>query len=131
MNNRPWDFDQSRSACREASQAQAAAEELMRESAATAAIAEEQYRVALAKKILELHGEGTAWSACADVARGDVHVAELRRKRDIAEGVREASIHVAWRRAADRKDVQRFVDWSMRRELAEAGQPAWSPEVAA
>jgi hypothetical protein len=35
-----------------------------------------------------------------------------------------------WRRVADRKDVQRFIEYSLRRDLAENGsgseQPAWS-----
>ena len=43
----------------------------------------------------------------------------LRRLRDIDEGVVEALKQAAWRRAADRKDAQRFSDWSQRREAAE------------
>ena len=41
----------------------------------------------------------------------------------------------AWRRAADRKDAQRFADWSQRREFAEADggspQPQWSKPIGA
>jgi hypothetical protein len=55
-------------------------------------------------------------------------VARLRRERDIAEGVREAMQQAAWRRAADRKDTQRFIDWSARRELAEGYGNAPEPE---
>jgi hypothetical protein len=53
------------------------------------------------------------------MARGDKHVAKLRRERDIAEGMREAAMQDAWRRVADRKDTQAFIEWSKQRELAE------------
>lgn len=129
-NNRPWDFDEAREACRISSHAQAAAEDALREAAREFAVAEEQYRVALAKKIVELRADGLAASVCADVARGDPAVARLRMTRDVKDGVRESMMHAAWRRAADRKDTQRFADWSQRQTLAEAGvgneQPHWS-----
>ena len=67
--------------------------------------------------------DGVAWSTAPDLARGDEAVARLRMERDIAEGVREAMEQALWRHVANRKDAQRFADWSQRRELAEgAGQ---------
>lgn len=129
MTGRPYDFDQARAAAENASRAQAAAEDFIREAAREYAVKEEAYRVALAKQILEQHAGGAAWTVCADLARGDEQVARLRRERDIAEGVKEAAGQAAWRRAADRRDTERFIDWSMRRELAEgAGR---MPEPAA
>lgn len=121
MSDGPFTFDEARDAARKATIAQRGAEDFMRTAARDLALAEEAYRRALAEKILELHAGGTAWSVCADVARGDTTVAELRRKRDIAEGVREAAQQAAWRHAADRRDVERFIRWSMARELAENG----------
>jgi len=122
--NGPWTFDQAMSACRQASMAQRAAEDAMREASIDFAKAEEAYRLALAAEIVRQHGEfSVAWTATADLARGNPNVARLRRERDIAEGVREAMQQAAWRRAADRKDAQRFADWSQRRELAENGGP--------
>ena len=101
----------------------------MRQASHDVALAEEAYRLALAEAIVRLHAAGTAWSVCADVARGEKPVAELRRKRDIANGVQEALVQAAWRRAADRKDAQRFSDWSQRRELAEGyGQTPAVPD---
>lgn len=128
MSNQPWDFSEAREACRAASQAQHAAEDALREASKDLALMEEQYRLTLAKKIVELRAEGMPASVCADVARGDKDVAKLRMKRDIADGVREAAVHAAWRRAADRKDAQRFADWSQRREFAEVytSEPEWS-----
>ena len=117
----PYDFQQARKAAENASRAQKAAEEFIREAARDFAVKEEAYRVALAKRIVELHAEGYAWTVCGDVARGEQHVARLRRERDIAEGVKDAAVQAAWRRAADRRDTERFIDWSMRRELAEVG----------
>jgi hypothetical protein len=116
----PWGFDESLENCRKASAMQEASERAVKESAHKAAVAQEQYAVALAKEIVRQHDEdGRAWTVCGDIARGDPKVARLRRERDINEGVREAMVQAAWRRAADRKDAQRFADWSQRREMAD------------
>lgn len=123
----PYDFGQARAAAAAASREQANAEEAIREAAKAAAIAEETYRVALAKRIVELKAEGVAWSSTADLARGDKDVARLKRERDIAEGVREAMSQAAWRRAADRRDTERFIDWSARRDIAEGYRPQPEP----
>lgn len=124
--SRPWDFDEAREWAAEASRNQAAVEDEVRDAARAFAEAEEAYRKALARRIVELHAEGKAWSVCGDLARGDEHVAELKRERDIAEGGYEAARQAAWRRSADRRDTERFIEWSMRRELAEgfAGAPS-------
>jgi hypothetical protein len=118
----PWTFSEAMAACQGASRRQQAAEDAMREASKAFALAEEAYRLALAKEIVNKHNvDGVAWTVAPDLARGDKDVARLRRERDIAEGVREAMQQAAWRRAADRKDAQRFSDWSQRRELAEHG----------
>lgn len=119
----PWDFQQATNAARQASNNQQAAEDFVRETARTLAEKERQYREALAREIVQQRAQGVAWSVAADIARGAPDVARLRMERDIAEGVRDAAGQAAWRRSADRRDVQSFVAWSMRRELAEAGLP--------
>lgn len=119
--DRPWSFDEARQHCRNAAIAQESSEQAMRDAARAYATKEEAYRKALAIAIVEQHNAGAAWSTAPDLARGDDKVARLRRERDIAEGVREAMVHAMWRHNANRRDAQRFADWSMRRELAEAG----------
>lgn len=119
MTGAPYTFQQAREAAARASMAQEQAERFIREAAGDFARAEEAYRVALAQEIVRQHATGVAWSSTADLARGDKRVAELRRERDIAEGVKDAAVQAAWRRAADRRDTERFIDWSMRREMAE------------
>jgi len=131
----PWTFDEALDACRRASEAQASAETALISATRASAAAEEAYRKALAREIVHQHdNERVAWTVAPDLARGNALVAELRRERDIAEGVREATQQAAWRHAADRKDAQRFADWSMRRELAERApggdQPSWSEAFA-
>jgi hypothetical protein len=42
-------------------------------------------------------------------------------KRDVAAGVKEALEQAGFRLNADRRILERLVDWSMRRELAEGG----------
>jgi hypothetical protein len=115
----PWTIDQARAACREATRNQEAAEDNLLNASREFAEAEEAYRKAFALEIVKQHNEGAAWTVAPDLARGEPHVAKLRRERDIAEGVREALSQAAWRHTANRKDAQRFSDWSARRELAE------------
>ena len=119
-NNRPWDFDEARVNCRRASQRQEDAELVLKKAYIDKAEAEESFRIALADRILELRNDGVPATVCSDIARGDRNVADLRKRRDIAEGLCEALQQAAWRMTADRKDAQRFADWSQRREMAEA-----------
>jgi hypothetical protein len=122
MSHAPYDFGQARDAAARASNAQHQAETNLIDAAKDYAEKEERYRVALAKEIVRQHDDDkVAWTVAPDLARGDKEVARLRKDRDIAEGVRDAAQQQAWRRAADRKDTQRFIDWSARREFAEAG----------
>jgi DNA-binding transcriptional LysR family regulator len=129
VSQQPWDIGQARAAAHQASQSQAAAEEFIKDAFKQFAEAEEQYRIALAKRIVELRAEGWAATVCQDLARGDVNVARLRRERDIAEGVKEAAVQASWRRSADRRDVEAFIDWSKRRDLAEGFGRAPDGEV--
>jgi hypothetical protein len=117
--NTPYTFGEARNHAAQASRAQTAAEEFIKDCARDYALKEEAYRVALANAIVSAHSEGKAWTVCGDIARGDKDVARLRRERDIAEGVRDAAVQAAWRRSADRRDTERFTEWSMRRDLAE------------
>jgi DNA-binding transcriptional LysR family regulator len=120
----PWTFDQAAQKCEGASRRQKAAEEALTEAAKDFAQAEESYRLKLAEAIVEAHADGIAWTVAPDIARGRKDVAALRRDRDIKEGVREAMQQACWRRTADRKDAQRFADWSQRKETAGAfGDP--------
>jgi hypothetical protein len=117
----PWTIQDARDALAASSRAQSASENAVIEAVKAAAHAEKAYRVALAKKITELRAEGAAATTAADLARGDQHVAQLRFHRDVAEGVKEATVQSGWRASADRKDAQALADWSCRRELAEGG----------
>jgi hypothetical protein len=119
MSNQPYDFGQAQAASREAAANQRAAEQFAINSTKAYAEAERAYRKALADKILELRAEGMAITACGDVARGDRAVADLKFHRDIAEGVKDAAWQSGWRASGDRKAVQTFCEWSMRRDLAD------------
>jgi hypothetical protein len=117
----PWDFDRAREAAHAASVAQRRQEDWIKDAYRDFAQKEEKYRVALAKKITELHADGIAWSSTADLARGDKDVARLKLHRDVAEGVVEAAKQAGWRASKDRDDVHAFIGWSQRREFAETG----------
>ena len=116
----PYSFDEARQAITQASQNMKASEDFTRKAYEEHAAAERAYRVALAKKIIELHAEGVAWSSCSDLARGDRDVADLRYRRDVAAGVREAAQSATWRLTADRKDLLALVEWS--KKVAPDGQ---------
>jgi hypothetical protein len=117
--HRPYSFAEAQQANDVRSANQKTAEQFLISTTKDYALAERAYREALAKRILELRAEGMAVTACGDVARGDKHVADLKFKRDVADGVREAAAQTAWRASADRKAEQAFIEWSMRRDLAE------------
>lgn len=131
----PFDFPEAVAATRRAAQAQRDAEQARRDASTTLAEAERVYRVALAKRIVEVHADGAAWTVAQDLARGDKHVADLRYARDVARGVLDAAEQRAWRHTADRRDMHELVCWSRRRELAEHGgddpRVAWSGRAAA
>ena len=54
--------------------------------------AERDYRVALAKKMLELRAEGTPVTIISDLCRGDEEIARLKMERDIAESLYESNM---------------------------------------
>lgn len=118
----PFTFDQARMASIDASRTQEAAEQELAAANRAYAQAEEAYRKALALEMWRLrHDEGIAWSTLSDLARGDEQVAAAKRARDDAEGNREIASHAVYRRSADRRDVERFIQWSQARDLAENG----------
>ena len=119
MTSAPYDFQQATEAAGRASRLQASAEDFIRDAYRDAALKNEAYRKGLAEEIVRVHNAGAAWTVAQDLARGNDVVARLCRERDIAEGVKEAAVQAAWRRAADRRDTEKFIEWSYRRELAE------------
>jgi hypothetical protein len=116
----PYDFAEAISATQRAAKAQKGAEQARRDAARDLAGKEHAYRLALAKKILEAHADGVAWTVAQDIARGDDRVAQLRYERDVAKGVLDAAEQRAWRHTADRKDMTEFIQWS--RMVAPLGQ---------
>jgi hypothetical protein len=128
VSDAPYTFGQAKQAAANASKLQKSASDFSREMGQNFARKEEAYRMALAEEIVRQHDAGVAWTVAQDMARGDKHVAKLRRERDIAEGMREAAMQDAWRRVADRKDTQAFIEWSKQREMAEGYGQSHEPE---
>lgn len=58
--------------------------------------AERDYRVALAKKMLELREKGTAVTIISDLCRGDEEIARLKMERDIAESLYESNMQAIY-----------------------------------
>lgn len=112
---RPYDYESAKRAIARGSRDQSQAADWTAEAARDFAQAEKEYREALAIEMVNLHDrQGVAWSACPDLARGDGKVAELRRKRDVAEGVKEAAEQRAWQASANRRSLEQLVNWSMK-----------------
>jgi hypothetical protein len=120
----PWSFDAAVRASDNAETEQRRVESEIHGAYKQYAQKERLYRVALARKILELKSGGMAVTACETIAKGDPAIAELRFERDIAEGVKETAKHAAWRANADRRDISDLIRWSARRDLAEYAGPA-------
>jgi hypothetical protein len=125
----PWTFAAAVQASHEAEVEQRRVEGEIHTAYKDYARKERLYRVALARRILELKREGMAITACETVAKGDERIAVLREERDIAEGLKETAKHAAWRANADRRDTSDLIRWSARRDLAEYSGPA-EPEPA-
>ncbi len=115
----PYDFRQAAAADQVAHDRQRAAEQWIIDAARDYAEAERAYREALSARIVKLKADGTAWTSCGDVARGDPAIAVLKYKRDVADGVRAAAAQAAWRASKDRDAEATRIQWSMRRDLAE------------
>lgn len=122
----PLQIPDARDAAFKASELQKQVEDEIRVASRNLANCERLYREALAKKILDLRSkpDAPAWTTCADVARGDVHVAKLKFERDVAEGVLEAMRQQAYRRGSDRRDLDTLLTWSMRRDLRVDAEPS-------
>lgn len=123
MSLTPFDLEEAREAERLAAAQQEGGEGTLRDASKELAEKERAYRLALAQAITTLRAEGNAATVCADLARGDKQVADLRYHRDVAQGVLDAAQQAAWRFAANRKAVGRITEWSARREIAEHGGP--------
>lgn len=113
MSVSPWDFSQAKDAARRASVAQADAEKEFARCAEEYAKAEAAYRVELAKETLRLRLDGMAATLIPDLAKGDERISTLRMERDVAKGLLDSATHSMWRHNADRRDVQRFIDYSL------------------
>jgi hypothetical protein len=106
---------------------QKAAEDETKRAYGTYAEAERAYRMALAAEITRQRANGVAATIAADLARGDRHVAGLRYRRDVAEGLVEAAKQSGWRHQANRKDGHELLRWSANRDLAEGYHGAAEP----
>jgi hypothetical protein len=120
MSDLPYDFAGAKAAVAKASSNQIAAEEHIRQAAQALGAAERAYRQALAEEILRLKADGVAMTVAQDLAKGTRTVADLRFRRDVAEGVKEAASAAIWRQTADRRELEQLIDWS--RRVAPDGQ---------
>lgn len=121
MTESPFTFAEARRAAHHASNRQIEKERDRIDAATALAECERAYRMALAKRMTILKAEGAAWTAAADLARGDAEVADLKYRRDVAAGVLAAAEQAGFRLQADRRVLEQLVRWSQARELAEGG----------
>lgn len=126
----PLEIPDAREAAHAASENQRGCEDRIRKASRELADAERKYRSALSTEIVHQHAkEGAAWSTAPDIARGKKKVADLRFDRDVAAGVLEAAKQEAFRRGADRRDLDTLLRWSMHRDLRTDTPPAsWFEE---
>lgn len=112
-NATPFDFSEARDAINAAKATQKQAEEQVRQAYREFGAARRAYQLAFGEEIVKARAENPATIAL-DLARAVPRVAELRFKKDVAEGVMEAARSGIWRHTADRRDLGRLVDWSRR-----------------
>jgi hypothetical protein len=135
MTGQPWDFATALAASHAAETEQRRVESEVTTAYREFARAEELYEVALARRIWQLKAEGVAITACKTLAEGEPSIAVLKRERNEKEGLKETSKLAGWRVNADRRDVEGFIDWSKRRDLAEGyhrvPEPVFSSPIGA
>lgn len=119
----PYDFLRAQQANTTASATQRAAEKFIIDCYTQYANAEAAYRKALSDRLVTLRAEGGPVTGNGDIARGERLIADLKMRRDIAEGMKEASVQAAWRASKDREAELKFIEWSMRRDLADGYSP--------
>jgi len=119
--------------CQNSSGRQKGTEDATRVAVREFAEAQELHAKALAAQIKVMRDRDNIPSnVVKDMARGTDEVAALQKDLTLKEGEVEVMKQAGWRRNADRKDAQRFADWSQRREFAEAGNnttPTYSDPV--
>jgi len=121
VNDAIMSIGEARRAAHEASRRQIEHERTRLEAAKAAAEKRRAHDLVFAETQVRLHDEGVAWSAVKDLAKGDKAVATARYEMGIAQAVLEIQEQAAYRLQADRRVVDRLLEWSMRRELAEGG----------
>lgn len=121
---RPYDYQGAKRAIVQQSRLDREADRTVREAFKDYAEKERRYRVRLSKRIVELKAEGMAVTVAGDVARGEEDIAQLKYERDCAEGGKEAALAVKWANAADRRELEQLVNWSMRVDLGSSQDPA-------
>lgn len=124
----PLQIEDAREAAYRASEKQREVEDELRMRSRELAAAERAYRQKLSERILKLHAgddgeKGLAITTCETVAKGEREVSELRYKRDVARGIFEAAQQQAFRRGADRKDVNQLLQWSQACDLRTDAPP--------
>lgn len=123
----PFEIVDAREAARKASEQQKSVEDQIRKRSRRLAEAEARYRERLSVRIMELKTEeGIAWTVCSDVARGEEDIAQLRKARDICQGLLESVQQQGFRYGADRRDLHKLIEWSERRDLRTDAEPDWS-----
>src|SRR4051794_17860044 len=105
MSPGPWGFDVAQAKSEDAAREQERLEEEVRDAFREHARAERLYDVALARRILELKSGGMASTVCERLAKGDETIADLRERRNIADGLKETAKLAAWRANANRRDI--------------------------
>ena len=120
----PLEIEDARQAAHQASELQRACEDRVKQTSRALAEAERQYRMKMSTRITQLIAQGTAATAAKDIVRGEKPVADLRFKRDVAQGIFEAAKQECFRRGADRRDVHQLITWSQARDLRVDTPPA-------
>lgn len=69
---------------------------ILKERGQDKALAERDYRVAMAKEMLMLRDKGTPVTIINDLVRGKEEIAELKLKRDVAETLYETAMQMIY-----------------------------------
>jgi hypothetical protein len=78
--------------------------------------AEHTYRIAYAKKLVELRGDAVPVGVATDLAKGDETVAQLKYERDLAKGMIDVARERLRQLDGERASLRQLLEWSRKFE---------------
>lgn len=120
----PLDIDDARRAAHLLAEKRRDAEQILEQAVIDAADAEQLYRKAVAKTMVTLRADGNPSTGLEQLAKGQDHVSDLARERDLKRGMVKVAAERLQGLEGERAMLRQLMEWSARINLLEREQRA-------